>query len=66
MSETAAEESPQTGPQYSDLAKAIMERATTAREAVEIIGALIDSPEQPCEMANSARTLTGNNLAAVS
>ncbi len=42
MSEAAAEESPQTGPQYSDLAKAIMERATTAREAVEIIGALID------------------------
>ncbi|MGM0703289.1 MAG: C69 family dipeptidase [Pseudomonadota bacterium] len=42
MSETAAEETPQTGPQYSDLAKAIMERATTAREAVEIIGGLID------------------------
>ncbi|WP_205598483.1 C69 family dipeptidase [Halomonas sp. NO4] len=41
-SETAAEQSPQTGPQYSDLAKAIMERATTAREAVEIIGGLID------------------------
>lgn len=42
MSEAAAEETPQTGPQYSDLARAVMERATTAREAVEIIGALID------------------------
>lgn len=41
-SEAAAEESPQTGPQYSDLAKAMMERARTAREAVEIIGELID------------------------
>jgi dipeptidase len=32
----------QTGPQYSDLARIAMERARTAREAVEIIGALID------------------------
>lgn len=34
--------SPQRGPQYSDLARIAMERATTAREAVEIVGALID------------------------
>jgi dipeptidase len=33
---------PQTGPQYSDLARIAMQRARTAREAVEIIGALID------------------------
>jgi len=33
---------PQTGPQYSDLSRIAMERATTAREAVEIIGALIN------------------------
>ena len=33
---------PQTGPSYSDLSRIAMERATTAREAVEIIGALID------------------------
>ncbi|WP_290649843.1 C69 family dipeptidase [Aquisalimonas sp.] len=39
MSEEAA---PQTGPNYSDLARAAMERATTAREAVEVIGALMD------------------------
>ena len=32
----------QTGPQYSDLSRIAMERARTAREAVEIIGALID------------------------
>lgn len=42
MSEEAAETEPQTGPNYSDLARAAMERATTAREAVEIIGELID------------------------
>ena len=34
--------SPQTGPQYSDLSRIAMERARTAREAVEIIGKLID------------------------
>jgi dipeptidase len=34
---------PQTGPNYSDLARIAMERATSAREAVEIIGALIDA-----------------------
>ena len=33
---------PQTGPQYSDLSRIAMERARTAREAVEITGALID------------------------
>ncbi len=32
----------QSGPNYSDLARIAMERATTAREAVEIIGSLID------------------------
>lgn len=33
---------PQRGPQYSDLSRIAMERARTAREAVEILGALID------------------------
>ena len=33
---------PQRGPQYSDLSRIAMERARTAREAVEIVGALID------------------------
>ncbi|MFZ4451443.1 S-layer homology domain-containing protein [Salibacterium aidingense] len=33
---------PQTGPQYSDLARIAMERASSAREAVEIVGGLID------------------------
>jgi dipeptidase len=33
---------PQTGPNYSDLSRIAIERAHTAREAVEIIGALID------------------------
>ncbi|MBT6203607.1 MAG: dipeptidase [Rhodospirillaceae bacterium] len=31
----------QTGPNYSDLARIMMERATTAREGVELIGSLI-------------------------
>ena len=33
---------PQSGPQYSDLARIALERARTARDAVEIIGRLID------------------------
>ncbi|MBD3646369.1 MAG: C69 family dipeptidase, partial [Pseudomonadales bacterium] len=33
---------PQKGPNYSDLSRIAMERARTAREAVEIIGALMD------------------------
>jgi dipeptidase len=33
---------PQRGPQYSDLARIALERARSAREAVEITGALID------------------------
>lgn len=34
---------PQRGPNYSDLARLSLERATTAREAVEVIGGLIDA-----------------------
>jgi dipeptidase len=34
---------PQSGPQYSDLSRIAMQRARTAREAVEIIGVLIDT-----------------------
>lgn len=33
---------PQQGPQYSDLARIAMQRARSAREAVEIVGDLID------------------------
>ena len=33
----------QSGPNYSDLARLALERARTAREAVEVIGSLIDS-----------------------
>ena len=29
---------PQHGPQYSDLSRIVMERARSAREAVEIVG----------------------------
>ena len=35
-------EAPQTGPQYSDLARIVMQRADSAREAVEIVGEMID------------------------
>jgi dipeptidase len=34
---------PQSGPQYSDLSRIAMQRARSAREAVQIIGALIDT-----------------------
>lgn len=40
--EMAEEAAPQTGPNYSDLARAAMERATSAREAVEVVGDLMD------------------------
>ena len=33
---------PQRGPNYSDLSRIVMERARSAREAVEIVGELID------------------------
>jgi hypothetical protein len=33
---------PQRGPNYSDLSRIVMERAQTAREAVEIVGGLIE------------------------
>jgi dipeptidase len=33
----------QTGPNYSDLARLVLERAKTARQGVELIGALIDA-----------------------
>ncbi|WP_275286775.1 C69 family dipeptidase [Halomonas elongata] len=35
-------QTPQRGPQYSDLARLVMERARTAREGVELIGELIE------------------------
>ncbi|RDD62478.1 C69 family dipeptidase [Ferruginivarius sediminum] len=35
-------EAPQTGPQYSDLSRIVMQRASSAREAVEIVGEMID------------------------
>lgn len=35
-------EAPQTGPQYSDLARIVMQRADSARDAVEIVGEMID------------------------
>jgi dipeptidase len=40
--EMAEEDAPLRGPQYSDLAKAAMERASTAQEAVEVVGGLMD------------------------
>ncbi|EMA51293.1 C69 family dipeptidase [Halococcus salifodinae] len=38
----AEEAAPLRGPQYSDLAQAAMERASTAQEAVEVVGGLMD------------------------
>jgi dipeptidase len=38
----AKENIPQTGPNYSDLARAVMERAKSAREAAALVGELID------------------------
>jgi dipeptidase len=40
--EIAEEAAPLRGPNYSDLAKAAMERASTAQEAVEVVGGLMD------------------------
>lgn len=40
--EMVEEATPQRGPQYSDLSRAAMERASTAREAVEVVGGLMD------------------------
>ena len=34
---------PQTGPNYSDLSRIVMERARSAEEAVELVGELIDT-----------------------
>ncbi|WP_205745969.1 cell wall-binding repeat-containing protein [Egibacter rhizosphaerae] len=42
IEEIAEEEEPQEGPQYSDLARAAMERASTAEEAVDIVGGLME------------------------
>lgn len=40
--EMVEEATPQRSPQYSDLSRAAMERAATAREAVEVVGGLMD------------------------
>ena len=40
--EMAEKDAPLRGPQYSDPAKAAMERASTAEEAVEVVGGLMD------------------------
>jgi dipeptidase len=40
--EIAREAAPLRGPQYSDLSRAAMERASTAQEAVEVVGGLMD------------------------
>lgn len=44
---------PQQGPQYSDLARIALERARTAREAVEVIGGLIDEHGESTYGGNS-------------
>ncbi len=43
----------QTGPNYSDLARLVLERARTAREGVELIGALIAEHGYSCYGGNS-------------
>ncbi|MCC5968545.1 MAG: C69 family dipeptidase [Pararhodobacter sp.] len=43
----------QTGPNYSDLARIVLERARTAREGVEIIAALIAEHGYSCYGGNS-------------
>ena len=43
----------QAGPNYSDLARLVLERARTAREGVEIIGALIAEHGYSCYGGNS-------------
>jgi dipeptidase len=43
----------QTGPNYSDLARLVLERARTAREGVEIIAALIAEHGYSCYGGNS-------------
>jgi len=40
--EIAKANTPQTGPNYSDLARVVMERAESAREAAALVGRLID------------------------
>ena len=43
----------QTGPNYSDLARLVLERARTAREGVDLIGALIAAHGYSCYGGNS-------------
>ncbi len=43
----------QTGPNYSDLARLVLERARTARDGVELIGALIAAHGYACYGGNS-------------
>jgi dipeptidase len=43
----------QSGPNYSDLARIVLERARTAREGVEIIAALIAEHGYSCYGGNS-------------
>lgn len=43
----------QTGPQYSDLARIALERARTAREAVKVMGELIDTHGESTYGGNS-------------
>jgi hypothetical protein len=43
----------QTGPNYSDLARLVLERARTAREGVELIGTLIAEHGYSCYGGNS-------------